>query len=131
MVASCEPEKAPSVSSSTDAKQRRRARPELLAEVVFRPLARVVVGALLPLRVPPPAVVVANALAGFGAAYLVVRGQLIGAALLLQLKTVLDNADGQLARRSGRTSALGRYLDTEADLLVNVVLFAALGYVTA
>ena len=85
---------------------------------------------LLPLRVPPPAVVLANAIAGLAAVYLVVRGDLIGAALLLQVKTLLDNADGQLARRSGRTSAFGRYLDTEVDLLVNVALFAALGHVT-
>jgi len=40
---------------------------------------------------------------------------------------VLDNADGQLARLTGRTSAFGRYLDSECDLLVNAALFAALG----
>ena len=50
--------------------------------------------------------------------------------VLLQLKTVLDNADGQLARASGRVTLTGRYLDTEADLVVNAALFAALGYVT-
>jgi archaetidylinositol phosphate synthase len=74
--------------------------------------------------------VLANAFAGLFAVYLVVRGDLIGAALLLQVKTLLDNADGQLARRSGRTSAFGRSLDTEVDLLVNIALFAALGHVT-
>ena len=41
---------------------------------------------------------------------------LVAAALLLQLKTVLDNADGQLARLTGRVTALGRYLDSESDL---------------
>ena len=114
----------------TAAPRWRRSRPELLVELVFRPLASVVVRLLLPLRVPPPAVVLANAVAGFAAVYLVVEGELVGAALLLQVKTLLDNADGQLARRSGRTSAFGRYLDTEVDLLVNVALFAAIGYVT-
>ena len=72
----------------------------------------------------------ANGAAGVAAVYFVVKGELLGAALLLQLKTLLDNADGQLARRSGRTSAFGRYLDTEVDLLVNAALFAALGHVT-
>jgi phosphatidylglycerophosphate synthase len=62
--------------------------------------------------------------------YLFLQGELVGAAVLLQLKTLLDNADGQLARRSGRASAFGRYLDTEVDLLVNVALFVAIGYVT-
>ena len=43
---------------------------------------------------------------------------------------MLDNADGQLARAAGKESVLGRYLDSESDLLVNAALFAALGYVT-
>jgi phosphatidylglycerophosphate synthase len=55
---------------------------------------------------------------------------LLVAALLVQLKTLLDNADGQLARLTGRTSAFGRYLDSEVDLLVNAALFAALGWTT-
>ena len=33
--------------------------------------------------------------------------------LLLQLKTLLDNADGQLARVTGRVTLVGRYLDTD------------------
>jgi hypothetical protein len=46
------------------------------------------------------------------------------------VKTVLDNADGQLARAAGKESVLGRYLDSESDLLVNAAVFAALGHVT-
>jgi archaetidylinositol phosphate synthase len=111
-------------------KQRPTASAELLCETVFRPLAHVVVLALLPLRVPPPAVVLASTATGLAAAAELGRGELIGAALLIQLKTVLDNADGQLARASGKVSALGRYLDSESDLLVNGALFAALGYAT-
>ena len=55
------------------------------------------------------------------------RHQFLVAALLLQLKTVLDNADGQLARLSGRVTAFGRYLDSESDLVVNAAIFVALG----
>ncbi len=110
----------------------RKERPghELLCEQVFRPLAQVVVRALLPLRVAPTAVVVVHAMVGLVAAALVWRGSFVAAALLLQLKTVLDNADGQLARASGKVTDLGRYLDTECDALVNVALFVALGQVT-
>ena len=103
---------------------------ELLCEVAFRPLAHAVVLVLLPLRVPPPAVVLAATGTGLAAAAEIGRRDFIGAALLLQLKTVLDNADGQLARAAGRVSLFGRYLDSESDLLVNAVLFVALGYVT-
>src|SRR5207247_10306535 len=101
---------------------------ELLCEHLFRPLAHVVVLALLPLRVPPPAVVLAAAAAGLGGAVELARGHLLAAALLIQLKTVLDNADGQLARLSGRVTALGRYLDSECALLVDAALFAAVGW---
>jgi phosphatidylglycerophosphate synthase len=86
---------------------------------VVVPLAR--------LRVPPPAVVLCAAAVGFAGAVELARGSLVVAALLVQLKTVLDNADGQLARLTGRISDFGRYLDSECDLLVNAALFAALG----
>jgi phosphatidylglycerophosphate synthase len=103
---------------------------ELVCDHVFRPLAHLVVLALLPLRVSPVAVLLAGTATGLGAALLIASDHLVLAALALQLKTVLDNADGQLARASGRVSVLGRYLDSESDLLVNAVLFAALGYAT-
>jgi phosphatidylglycerophosphate synthase len=101
---------------------------ELLCERVFRPLAHPLVLALARLRVPPPLVVAASGTAGFAAAVELGRGSLLAAALLVQLKTLLDNADGQLARLTGRTSAFGRYLDSEVDLLVNAALFAALAW---
>jgi archaetidylinositol phosphate synthase len=103
---------------------------ELVCEYVFRPAAQLVVLVLRPLRVAPPAVVLANAACGLGAAVAIMRGHLIVGALLLQAKTLLDNADGQLARATGRISVLGRYLDSESDLLVNAVVFAALGSAT-
>ncbi len=100
---------------------------ELLCEYAFRPAAHLLARALAPLRVPPPAVVLAGTCAGAAAAVAVGRDHLLVAALLLQLKTLLDNADGQLARLTGRVSAFGRYLDSESDLVVNAALFAALG----
>jgi phosphatidylglycerophosphate synthase len=103
----------------------------VLCEHLFRPLAHVVVLALAPLRVPPPAVVLLAAATGIAGAVELARGHLVVAALLVQLKTVLDNADGQLARLTGRVTAFGRYLDSECDLLVNAALFAALGSVWA
>jgi phosphatidylglycerophosphate synthase len=107
-----------------------RLRQETVCEVVFRPLAHLVVLALAPLRVPPPAVVLAAAGLGVTGAVELGRGHLIVAALLVQAKTVLDNADGQLARLTGRVTAFGRYLDSECDLLVDAALFAGVGWYT-
>jgi archaetidylinositol phosphate synthase len=108
----------------------RRAGREILLESAFRPVSNLFVPLLRRAHVPPPAVVVANAAVGLVAATVLVRGELLAAALLLQLKTLLDNMDGQLARATGRVTLSGRYLDTLADLVVNAALFAALGYVT-
>lgn len=101
-----------------------------MSEYVFRPLAHPLVLMSARLRVPPPLVVAASGAAGFAAAVELGRGSFLTAALLVQLKTLLDNADGQLARLTGRVSAFGRYLDSEVDLLVNAALFAALGWTT-
>jgi archaetidylinositol phosphate synthase len=101
---------------------------EVLCEYVYRPVAHVVVLALAPLRVPPPVVVLASTAAGLAGAFGLARGSFLAAALLVQLKTVLDNADGQLARLTGRVTVFGRYLDAECDLLVDAALFAALGW---
>jgi archaetidylinositol phosphate synthase len=103
---------------------------ELAVAWVFGPAANALAGVLAPVRVPPPAVVLANAAAGLLAALAIGLEALAAAALLLQLKTLLDNADGRLARATGRATLFGRYLDTEADLLVNAALFFALGTVT-
>ena len=53
-----------------------------------------------------PLVVLASAAAGLAGAVELARGHLVAAALLVQLKTVLDNADGQLARLTDRVTAL-------------------------
>jgi archaetidylinositol phosphate synthase len=108
----------------------RRAGRELVLELVFRPLSNLLVPVLARIGVVPPVVVLANAAAGLLAALAIVRGELLVAALLLQVKTLLDNCDGQLARATGRVTLAGRYLDTEADLVVNLAVFAALGHVT-
>ena len=115
------------LASLTRARYRKeRPTTELVCELGFRPLAQPLVAVLLPLRVHPVAVVLANFAAGIAGAVLLAEGRLWQAALLVQLKTLLDNADGQLARASGKVSALGRYLDTESDFLVNAALLAAI-----
>jgi phosphatidylglycerophosphate synthase len=108
--------------------RKRRNGYEVACEAVFRPLAHPLVLVLARLRVPPPVVVVAAGAAGIAGAVELAGGSLLLAAGLIQLKTLLDNADGQLARLTGRTSAFGRYLDSEVDLVVNAALFAAIGH---
>lgn len=103
---------------------------EVVVAAFYGPLAHRVALSLLPLRIPPPALVLVAGLTGLAAGLALARTSWVAAALLLQLKTLLDNADGRLARLSGRVTLLGRYLDTETDTALNLVLFATLGVVT-
>ncbi len=100
---------------------------EWLSERVYRPLAHRLVVWLLPTGVRPEVLVLWQGGLGLLAAGLVAARADLLAALLLLLRNVLDNADGQLARARGQATQLGRYLDTEVDLLTNLALFAALG----
>ena len=100
---------------------------EFLNLVLYRPLAHLLVRLLLESPVKPHHLVLFHTLLVLLAAWLLLRGEDLLAAFLLQAKTVLDNADGQLARLRGEATELGRYLDTELDFLGNLALFLALG----
>ncbi len=102
-----------------------RPAPELVNFALFRPLGFLVARSFLRTPVRPTDLAVAHAVLGLCAASLIARGADRLAALLLQAVTVLDNADGQLARLRGEETELGRYLDTELDAAVNLALFAA------
>jgi len=118
------------LSSALARSRKSKVAQEVLCERVYRPLAHLVVSVLLPLRVPPPIVALAAGATGTAAAIQLAQGKLLLAAILIQAKTVLDNADGQLARLSGRVTVFGRYLDSELDLLVNAALFAGVAVAT-
>lgn len=51
---------------------------------------------------------------------------LVGAALFL-FSAILDRADGELARLSGKTSAAGHRFDLSSDMIVNAVTFIGAG----
>jgi archaetidylinositol phosphate synthase len=103
---------------------------ELSVTLVFAPIANLLVRALARTRLSPPTVVLAHGVVGLLAAALLGVRALVAAALLLQVRTVLDNVDGRLARVTGRVTLTGRYLDTVVDLVVNLAVFASLAAVT-
>ena len=58
------------------------------------------------------------------------QGYPIVAAVLLVLKSIIDAADGELARLQNRPSYIGRYLDSVSDILINLCLILSIGYLT-
>jgi phosphatidylglycerophosphate synthase len=91
-----------------------------LASLLVRPLRRT--------SVHPNHVTTVNFVVGLGAAaaYAGARPNL-GAALYVA-SAVLDHADGELARMTGKTSAFGAAYDRVTDLVVKIALFAAMGF---
>lgn len=96
----------------------------LLNATLARPLSLVFVA----LRVSPNQVTVLSLLTSLAGTALVATGDHARATLgagLVFLGLVLDHADGQVARRTGRSSLWGMYLDAVFDRIVEVCLFLA------
>lgn len=69
-------------------------------------------------------------LCGVFAVLAILNGYHILAGLLLILKSILDAADGEMARLKKNPSYVGRYLDSVFDFILNLLIILAVGYVT-
>ncbi len=93
-------------------------------------LARAVVRPLVGTGVTPNHLTTLRLLSGLGACVLVATGHRnwqLGAAGLWLLSAFLDRADGELARIGDMMSEAGHRYDYLADLLINALIFAAVG----
>lgn len=93
-------------------------------------LARLMVQPLLQTRITPNAITTMTLGFGLLGAWLFTRSGAavhVGAALVM-IACLLDHADGELARLTGRTSTFGHYFDLVADALVMTALFIGIGF---
>ena len=91
-----------------------------LANLLVRPLRRT--------RVHPNHVTTVNFAIGLLAAACYAGGRPNVGAGLYVASAVLDHADGELARMTGKTSAFGAVYDRVTDLVVKIALFAGMGF---
>ncbi|MBI3615743.1 MAG: CDP-alcohol phosphatidyltransferase family protein [Candidatus Omnitrophica bacterium] len=93
-------------------------------------IARPLVPWFIRLRFSPNAITGLSVLFGFLSGGFLAFGTpaaaMVGAACFL-LSNVLDECDGQVARKTNRSSSLGALLDTLADSLVHAAFFFGLG----
>jgi phosphatidylglycerophosphate synthase len=68
---------------------------------------------------------------GLVAAYFILQQYFVVAGILIIFKSILDAADGELARAKKTPSFTGRYLDSIFDFLLNLVLLISVTLVTA
>ncbi|MCX7758635.1 MAG: CDP-alcohol phosphatidyltransferase family protein [bacterium] len=104
---------------------------EIVNIQIFRPLAHIILLKIKNKNIKPEMIVVIHTIIIFCCSLLILISNSFILNLLiflfLQLKTVLDNLDGQLARYKNIESSFGRYFDTLMDYIGNLSIFMAIG----
>ncbi len=94
-----------------------------------RPFARLFAKQLVDTRFTPVHVTLLFGICGMGAIYCILHQFNMLAAVLLVLKSVIDAADGELARMKNTPSYTGRYLDSIFDSILNFLFISAIAWV--
>jgi len=95
-----------------------------------RPVARLIANSLKNTKVTPVHVTISFIISGLIAIYCILEGQYWLAAIFLILKSILDAADGELARVKETPSYVGRYLDSVSDIILNALIFMSIWYIS-
>lgn len=92
------------------------------ARRILDPLA----GLILRLGFSPDALTLTGLILSLFAGFTIARGDFLPAAILLFLGGLCDILDGSMARRGGRTSKRGAFLDSTLDRLAEIAVFLGL-----
>jgi CDP-diacylglycerol--serine O-phosphatidyltransferase len=95
-----------------------------------RPIARVIASSLKNTKYTPVDVTIAFVISGLIGVFCMVKGYYWAAAFFLIFKSILDAADGELARVKETPSYTGRFLDSVSDIILNFIIFMTLWQVT-
>ena len=94
-----------------------------------RPVARFIANSLKKTNLTPIHVTIGFTISGLLAVVCILSGYFWAAAFFLIFKSILDAADGELARLKKTPSYTGRYFDSVADIILNLLIILAIGYV--
>lgn len=81
-------------------------------------------------RITPVHVTWMFVISGLLAIYCILTHHFYLAAIFLVLKSILDAADGELARIKNTPSYTGRYLDSISDIILNALFLISIGMIT-
>lgn len=95
-----------------------------------RPPAKLIAKLLLNTFVTPVHVTFIFLVTGIIAIFLILNNQFLLAAIFLALKSIIDAADGELARLRNKPSYIGRYLDSIFDLILNFIILYSIAHIT-
>lgn len=95
-----------------------------------RPIARIIANALKNTTFTPIHVTIWFIISGLIAVYCILVGSYWLAAFFLIFKSILDAADGELARVKETPSYTGRFFDSIADIILNFIIFISIWSIT-
>jgi len=95
-----------------------------------RPIAIVIAKSLKNTSLTPIHVTIGFVICGLLAIYCILNQYYWATAFFLVLKSILDAADGELARIKEMPSYTGRYLDSVSDIILNLLLLLTIWYIT-
>jgi CDP-diacylglycerol--glycerol-3-phosphate 3-phosphatidyltransferase len=94
----------------------------LITELIYRKFSRPLAKFLASFDVSPTSITLIATFIGIFAGYLITVGKFYESIIVIFLSQILDCADGDLARISGRVTARGAYLDRMFDRFVDAAL---------
>ncbi len=95
-----------------------------------RPIAKKAALALKNTQVTPIHITLVFGICGLIAVYFILTNHFKLAAIFLILKSIIDAIDGELARVKKTPSYSGRYLDSVFDIILNALIFSAIGWIS-
>ena len=95
-----------------------------------RPIATIFANQLKNTSFTPIHVTLLFGISGLIAIYCILEGHYLSAGFFLILKSIIDAADGELARVKNTPSYTGRYLDSVFDIILNFSFFMTIRYVS-
>ncbi len=95
-----------------------------------RPVAKIIAHSLKKTAFTPIHVTFGFIISGVIGIVCIINNYLWAASFFLIFKSILDAADGELARLKKTPSYTGRYFDSIADIILNLFIFLSLWYIT-
>jgi hypothetical protein len=95
-----------------------------------RPFAKIFANQLKNTRFTPIHVTFLFGISGIIAIFCIINNHYFFAGIFIILKSIIDAADGELARIKNTPSYTGRYLDSVLDIVLNFLFFMAICYVS-
>ncbi|TXD45942.1 CDP-alcohol phosphatidyltransferase family protein [Polaribacter sp. IC073] len=95
-----------------------------------RPIARIIANSLKSTRFTPVDITIAFIISGLIGVYFIIEGYYWAAAFFLIFKSILDAADGELARIKKTPSYTGRFLDSVSDIILNFIIIITIWQLT-